>query len=178
MDETDLISKLSSYFSAELSAPVKTSGLDDEHPVPAIIIEEWDTNDLNHNNSAKAGEAFGDFDNDGKMEYEWYLNFSFRTRVEFLVRHYNEVDVSKLKEKLKQELRFISERPQGFDDELKNCVLGADGNPTYTFTEPKEAELMVSARFYGDHTVTRKPSDTQYETLEEVKNDFTFNPDS
>jgi len=176
MDETALISGLQSHLSSALSVPVRTSSLEDERPVPVIIIDDWDTNDFNFNNSAKAGEATGDFDNDGKLEHEWYLNFSFRTRVEFLVRHSDEVDVSRLKEDAKHELRLLRENPQTFHEGLKQCRLGADGNPTHQFTEPKEAELMLSARFHGDHTVTRKPSDTQEDTLEQVIDTFTFNP--
>jgi hypothetical protein len=149
--------------------------MEDERPVPVVVIDDWDTNDFNFNNSAKAGEAYGDFDGDGTKEYEWYLNFSFRTRVELLVRHSDEVDVSRLKERVKQELRLIRENPQSFHEDLKQCRLGAGGNPTFQFTEPKEAELMLSARFHGDHTVTRTPSDTQEDALEQMKNDFTFN---
>lgn len=176
MDETDLISGLQSRLSTTLSVPVRTSSLEDERPVPVIIIDDWDSQDYNHNNSAKAGEATGDFDDDGLLEHEWYLNFSFRTRVEFLVRHSDEVDVSKLKERLKSEIRLIRENPQEFNEELKSCQLRADGNPTQTYTEPKEDELMLSAQFRGDHTVVRTPDDTQSGTIEQIPESFTFNP--
>lgn len=175
MDETDLISTLQSHLDAALSAPVKTGAMEDDRPVPVVVIDEWDTLDLNHDNSAKAGEAYGDFDGDGTKEYEWYLNFSFRTRIELLVRHSDEVDASQLKENAKHELRLIRENPQSFHPDLKRCDLAADGNPTYQFLEPKEAELMTSARFYGDHTVTRTASDVQEDTLDGVKDSFTFN---
>jgi hypothetical protein len=175
MDETDLISGLQSLLESNLGIPVKTASLDDERPVPVVIIDDWDTRDMNFNNSALAGEAFGNLDGND-AGYERYLNFSFETRVEFLFRDDDEVNVSQLKESGKQELRLIRENPQSFDDGLKACKLGADGNPTHEFTEPKEAELMLSARFHGDHTITRTPGDTQYETIDDVMNDFTFNP--
>lgn len=150
--------------------------MEDERPVPVIIIDDWNTRDKNFHNSAFAGDAIGDFDNDNITEYEWYLNFDFVTRVEFMVRHTDEVDANRLKDKLKSELRLISENPLGFHDELKDCRLGGGGNPTYRFTEPKESELVVSARFHGDHTITRTQSDTQEATLEQVNETFTFNP--
>lgn len=175
MDETELISGLQSLLQSKLGVPVKTTSLEDERPVPVVIIDDWDTRDMNFNNSAFAGEAFGNLEGND-AGYERYLNFSFETRVEFLFRHSDEVDVSRLKEDGKRELRLIRENPQSFNDGLKQCRLGADGNPTHEFTEPKEAELMLSARFHGDHTLTRTPSDTQYETIEDVQNDFTFNP--
>jgi len=183
MDETDLIIALQQHLDGALSVPIRTAGMEDERPVPVVIIEDWDTNDYNFHNSAFAGEAYGDFDVDGNKEYERYLNFDWRTRVEFLVRHSDEVEVSRLKEKAKQELRLIRERPQQFSTDLKRVALGADGNPTHTFMEPKESELMLSARFHGDHTLTLTPpgntsgdGDTQADTLEQVKKDFTFNP--
>jgi hypothetical protein len=176
MDETELIGGLQSLLESSLGVPVKTASLEDERPVPVVIIDDWDTRDMNFHNSAFAGEAYGDFDNDGSGEYERYLNFDFETRVEFLFRHSDEVDVSRLKEDGKQELRLVRENPQNFNSGLKSCKLGADGNPTHQFTEPKEAELMLSARFHGDHTITRTPSDTQYDTIQDVKEGFTFNP--
>jgi hypothetical protein len=176
MDETALISTLQSHLDSQLSAPIRTSAMEDERPIPVVIIDDWDTRDQNFHNSAFAGDALGDFDNDGEDEYEWYLNFDFITRVELLVRHYDEVDANRLKDSVKNELRLIGENPLGFHDELKNCRLGGGGNPTYQFTEPKESELVVSARFHGDHTITRTPGDTQEATLEQVNETFTFNP--
>jgi len=176
MDETELIKSLQSRLSDSFTEPVKTSGLEDERPVPSIIIDDWDTRDENFHNSAKAGEATGDFDDDGNIEHEWYLNFDFSTRVEFLIRHSDEVEVSRLKESLKQELRLIRQNPQEFHSALKQCRLGGGGNPSYVYTEPKEAELMVSARFHGDHTITRTASDTDNDLIEQVNKTFSFNP--
>lgn len=171
MDETELIIGLQQHLSSTLSVPVRTNALEDERPVPVIILDDWDTNDFNFHNSAFAGEASGDFDDDGEMEYEKYLNFDWRTRVEFLVRHQDEVEASRLKEDLKQELRLIRENPQGFDGDLKQCRLGADGNPTNQFTEPKEAELMASARFHGDHTITVQDGNP----ISTIEESFTLN---
>lgn len=178
MDETDLIITLRDHLDAALSAPIRTSGMEDDRPVPSVIIDDWDTKDLNHNNSALAGEFLGDVDSDGTKEYERYLNFSFRTRVELLFKHSDEVDVSRLKERAKHELRMIGENPQNFHDDLKECNLAADGNPTYEFVEPKEAELMLSARFRGDHTITLTPADMDIEPIEIIKNDFHDDLDS
>jgi len=157
--------------------------MEDERPVPAIIIDDWNTNDFNFHNSPFAGEAVGDFNDDGTLDYERYLNFDFTTRIEFLVRHDNEVDASRLKDRVKNQLRLIRDRPQAFHDDLKQCRLGSGGSPSYTFTEPKETELMVSARFYGDHTIVLTPpdddrgdGDTQTDIIETVQDSFSFNP--
>lgn len=170
MDEFGLISTLQSNLSSAASVPAKTSGMDDERPVPVIIIDDWDTSEESYHNSAFAGE---EVTSEG---YKRYLNFDFTTRVEFLVRHSDEVDVVKLKDRVTNQLRLIAENPQNFHEDLKNCILGDSGNPTYQFTEPKEAELMLSARFKGDHTITLTESELQADPLEEVKDSFTFNP--
>jgi hypothetical protein len=176
MNELDLISGLQSHMEAALPVPVKTSGLEDERPVPLLLIDDWDTTELNLNNSARSGEATGDFSGDGTVTHEWYLTFNFRTRVEFLVRTADEVETIRKKDAAKHELRLLRENPQSFHNGLKKVELAAGGNPTYEFTEPKEAELMLSARFHGDHTVTRTPADRQEDALAQVKNNFTFNP--
>lgn len=170
MNEFDLISTLQQKLDSTLSVPAKTSGMDDERPVPVVIIDDWDTSEESYHNSAFAGEEVT------AEGYKKYLNFDFTTRVEFLVRDSDEVDVVKLKDKVTRLLRLIGENPQQFDSDLKNCILGDSGNPTYQFTEPKEAELMLSARFKGDHTITLTESELQADQLEVVENTFTFNP--
>jgi hypothetical protein len=183
MDEKTLISSIQSHLSDNIDEAVRTSGLEDERPVPSVIIDDWNTNDFNYHNSPFAGEAVGDFNDDVSVNYERYLNFDFVTRVEFEVRHQDEVDVTRLKDRVKNLLRLIRDRPQAFHEELKQCRIGGGGSPSYTFTEPKENELKLSARFYGDHTVVLTPpdndngdADTQTDTIETVEKNFSFNP--
>jgi hypothetical protein len=183
MNEKELITSLNSHLTANLSVPVRTLHNEDERPVPVVVIDTWDTEDLNFHNSPFAGEIAGDFDNDSVVEYERYLNFDFTTRVTFSVRHSDEVEANVLKGRVKNLLRLIRANPLQFDPEVKNCRLGSGGNPSNQFTEPREAELMLSARFHGDHTIMLTPpgdsrgdGDTQADQLETVKDTFTFNP--
>lgn len=150
--------------------------MEDERPVPVVIIDDWDTRDFNFHNSPHAGSATGDFDGDGQTEHEWYLNFDFETRVEFLIRHYDEVEANRLKDTVKHQIRLIRANPLEFHPNVKQCRLGGGGNPTHEYTEPKESELVVSARFHCDHTVTRSPSDTDNSLIESIPDSFTFNP--
>lgn len=150
--------------------------MDDERPVPVVIIDDWNTTDYNFHNSPFAGESVTGIESNGELEYEKYLRFDWQTSVDFLVRDDDEVDVSRLKESLKHEVRLLRHDPTILNSSLKNVSLGTGGSPTNTFTEPREAELMLSTRFYGDHIVTLSPSDSQYDTLEQVKQSFTFNP--
>jgi hypothetical protein len=171
MDETELIIKLQEHFSSVLDVPVKTGAMDDERPVPVAIIEDWTTTDFNFHNSPYAGEDSGDFDGDGVIEQEEYLSFDYETQIEFLLRTSDEVDTSRLKADTKQELRLMSDSPQDFDESIKRISLGRDGSPTYTFTEPKESEEMIVARFHGDHVITVQNG----ETISTVKESFPSN---
>lgn len=150
--------------------------MDDERPTPVVVIDNWNTQEMNFHNSPRAGEAYGDFNGDGTETYEWYLNFDFKTRVTFSIRHKDEVDAVGLQDSVKNELRLIRNRPTIVHSDLKQCTVGGSGNPSNEFTEPKEMELTQSARFHGDHTITRSPSDTQQGTLDSVQDTFTFNP--
>lgn len=182
MDETELIITLQTLLEDTLSAPARTEAQEDDRPVPVVIIEDWDTSDFNFNNSAKSGEAYGYLDGQNEKSYEWYLNFSYETRVELLFRHHDEVDVSRMKETAKQQLQLVGENPQAFNDNLKNCTVGRSGNPRTTFVESNESELMLSAKFHADHTITRTADDMQNNPLnhdddsilESVINEFTF----
>lgn len=182
MDETELITELHDLLDSILSIPVRTGSIENERPVPVAIIDSWNTQDFNFNNSPMAGEAYGDFNDDGNLSYEKYLNFSYETRVEFLFRHTDEVEVSRIKEKAKEQFRIIRENPFSFNDNLKNCEIRGDGEPRSTFVEQRESELMLAVRFHGDHTITRTASDMQNdplnhsddEILDSVIEQFTF----
>lgn len=174
MDETELISTLQERLKFNISQPVRVKGFENERPVPVVIIDDWNTQDMNFNNSAFAGDAMVEVR--GSTEYEKYLNFSFKTRIDLVIRHNDEVKVSKLKEKVKHELRLIRQFPQRFHDGLKSCSIGSGGSPRTEFTESNEHELVTTARFHGDHTVTITPEKSNDSVLEEVADTFTFNP--
>jgi len=169
MDETELISTLQTTLSSAVSHPVKTSAMDDERPVPVVIIDDWDTTEKNFHNSPHSGEFRGQLGG-ANVDYERYLNFSFKTRVEFSIRHSDEVEVNRLADSVKNTLRLIRDDPQAFHEELKRLAIGSSGNPTNRFTEPKEAEVMLSARFHGDHTVVVTDGDQ----IEDLDDQFSF----
>lgn len=166
MEEVDLISAIQSHLSSNLNVPILTDAGDDR-PVPAVIIDDWNTDNEHFHNSAYSGEQR----KTSSQQYIRYLTFDFKTRVEFLIRDNGSVNVTKLKDKLKHQVRLISEYPQEFDTDVKNCILGEDGNPSSQFVEPEENELMLSATFHCDHTVELTDGDT----IEEVKENLSFN---
>lgn len=166
MEEKEFIAYLQSHLDSTLSVPVMTDP-DDERPVPVVLIDDWDSEDMGYHNSAYTGEQ----PNTANQNYERYLTFDFKTRIEWEIRHNEQVDVVSLKDRLKHEIRLISEFPQDFHEDIKRCDLGSEGNPTSEFVEPRESELMLSATFYGDHTVAL----TEGDTIEEVRSNLSFN---
>jgi hypothetical protein len=176
MDEKTLISSLQQYLASRISVQVSTRGLEDERPVPVVLIDDWDTRDKNIHNSPYAGTSVENIDNDGNLESERYLRFDFRTRVEFLVREADEVDAVSLKDEVKSHIRTLREYPTLLHEDVKEVNLSGGGNPSFTFTEPREAELLVSARFHADHIVTLTPDDTPHEPIEQITDSFAFTP--
>ena len=140
MEETELISTIQSHLATALTVPVRTSGMQNERPVPAVILDDWTTTDMNFHNSPLSGEAYGDFDGDGSKDYERYLTFDYETKVEFQVRHHDEVKVSELKDSLKHVIRMIRSDPLDFHNNVKQCRLAGGGKPTYRFI--RKAPLM------------------------------------
>jgi len=166
MREKDFIAHLQSHLDSVLPVPVLTDP-DGERPVPVVIIDDWDSEDQGHHNSAYTGEQ----PNTADQNYERYLTFDFKTRVEWEIRHNEQVSVSSLKDSLKHEIRLISQFPQEFHEDIKRCDLGSGGNPTSEFVEPRESELMFSASFYGDHTVALTDGDT----IESIRENLSLN---
>lgn len=178
MDETELIETLVSHFDTTLSVEVAAKGLEDDRPVPAAIIDDWSTEDLNLHNSAYAGEARGDFDNDGTDEYERYLNFDWQTRVEFSVVAHDEVESSRLSSTIVSEFRYLSEYPQNLHEDIKSVSVLPSGDPQSVFVEPKETELNVSVRIGGDDTLVVGPDEVGADPIELITDTFKASGDT
>jgi hypothetical protein len=174
MDEATLIQTLQSHLSGAFSEPVRTSGTEDEYPVPSIVLEDWTTEELSFHNSPFANEAVGDFDGDGSSEYERYLNFDWRTRLEYVVTDDDDVAATRLKDSLVNSLRPFTDDAARLHADLKNARIRSHGSPSYQFTEPKETELNVSVVFRGDHTLVLTPADLDSDPLEAVEETFTI----
>jgi len=170
MDETTLISTLQQRLDAAVDVPVHTAGFEDTRPVPAVIIEDWDTTEVTYHNSPFAGEVWGDLDDDGSNEYERYFRFYYETRVEVTSRHLDEVEASRLNDTIKSVFREIRADRSSFHDHLRNCLPRGSGSLQHEFTEPRETELTASALFKGFHQVVK----SDYDTIEEVLKDFTL----
>lgn len=169
MDETDLISGLVDYLDANLSAAVRTTGFEEERPLPVVVIDMWDTEDLHFHNSHFAGYELADTDMDDQQEYVRYYRYYFQTRVDFIVREDDEVEANQLMVQLKSLLRKLGRDPQQLNSDLNTAKVLGSGQPDHTFTEPKETEFNVSARFFGFFQTTES-----FEAIQEVTKTFTI----
>jgi len=168
MDVTTAIETLVSHLSAALAVPVRVSGMEDERPVPVVLIEDWDITDHTLHNSAFAGQAVDPEDDAEKR----YFRFYYDMRVELVVRHHDDVLAHRVLDSLRRELGMIREDPLSFHPHLNDLKLRGGGGIHHQFIEPKETELQQAIVLQSFHEVKRAMS--QYDTIEDILNDFTI----
>lgn len=167
MDQTDAIETLVSYLSARLTAPIRVSGMEDERPVPVILIEDWDTTDITHQTSAFAGLAV---DADDGIEKQWF-RFYYNLRIEFVVRHHDEVAAHNLLDSLRSVLMMVSERPAGFHDHLNALHMRGAGGIHHQFIESKETELHQAVVLESFHQVAESDG---FGKIQSIVNNYTI----
>ena len=168
MDVTTALTTLQSHISSQVSIPVRVSGMEDERPVPVLLIEDWDLVDLTLENTAFAGQAV---DPDDGVEKRWF-RFYYALRVEMVVRHYDEVLAHQELDNLRVALSLIREDPVAFHDHLNDLQLRGGGGIDHQFIESKETDLHQAVRLTSFHEVKRDMSN--YDTLDDIVDDFTL----
>ncbi|UBF22386.1 SPP1 gp17-like tail completion protein [Haloarcula virus HCTV-15] len=168
MDVTTAIETLVSHLSARLAVPVRVSGMEDERPVPVVLIEDWDITDRTYHNSAFSGQAVDPEDGVEKRYHRFYYDM----RVELVVRHHDDVLAHRVLDSLRRELAMVREEPYLFHDDLNDLKMRGSGGINHQFIEPKETELQQAIVLSSFHEVKRAIS--QYDTIEDILNDFTI----
>lgn len=166
MDVTEAIQTLQSHLDLKLDYPVKTSGMQDERPVPLVLIEDWSITDHTHHNTAFAGQVT---DDDGTERL--YFRFYYTLRVDLLVRHSDEVQAHHLLDDLRGALRMVGEDPLGFHDHCNDLRLASAGGIHHQFLESKETELSQAIRIEAFH----QERDDTYDTITDIIDSFTVN---
>lgn len=166
MDATTAIQSLVSHLSTRLAVPVRVSGMEDERPVPVVLIEDWDITDYTYHNTAFAGQAV---DPDDGVEKR-YFRFYYDMRVEIQVRHHDEVLAHRALDSLRAELSMIREEPWQVHQHLNTLKLRGAGGIHHQFIEPKETELEQAIVLRSFHEVKRSMSN--YDTIDEIISDL------
>jgi hypothetical protein len=168
MDVETAITTLVTHLSDRLAVPVRVSGMQDERPVPLVLIEDFDLTDHTYHNSAYAGQAEDPNDGEEKLYYRFYYDL----RLEIVVKDSDEVGATSLLDSLRGAIRMLRENPQSFHPHLNEMQLrGADGFD-HQFIEPTETELNQTIVLKA-FTEAKEPL-AGYDTIEDIVNQITL----
>ena len=137
--------KVISTFITELNnripPPVHTGSMDDNRPIPAVIIEGIEIQDENHHNSDFAGE---EYDSNGNVISEIKRHY-YNLRLELNVRDDDEIQAFKYLGDLKSALSDIGDDPTHIlHNDIRKVQMKGSGEVSYQFYEPTETELNQS----------------------------------
>jgi len=149
MDEVTLIDTVQSHLDSKLGVPVRTrGGTDDERPVPAVILEDFDVTDITiHNTHLSGVEENGSA---GTADTR-YFSFHYWARFDYTVRHTSDRDSALLRKDLKRVFMPLSENPRWLDDQLNELKLRGGGGFQLTNAEDKESEMNLAVRIRTFH---------------------------
>lgn len=160
MEPTDLIKTIQSHLDSVLTPPVQVNA-EGSRPVPAVLIDSWDTEDMELHNSKY---LYSDYDNQGN-ETARYYHAVYDLRVSFLSRHDSAFEASTLNDKLRKELLKLETDPQRMSDEVGRINMGGGGGVNYQFAYPTETEMTQSAKFLAATSWKR----TNFDTIDSVQ---------
>lgn len=176
MNPKEAIENIVATLDAGLSAPVRTSGLEGERPVPVVIVDDWTMQDLNLHNSGFAGTTDNvDVDGDGAVEYTRWYRFYYEMRVELVARDSDDVGAHTLISNVQSVLRDCEVAPQTLHDHVNEVDLGTSGQLSYQFNEPKETEINQSfslTAFFETHV---SADTSEHDVLQQVTKTYTIN---
>lgn len=166
MDQTTLIETFQSHLETELSVPVRTKGgLGDERPVPVVILEDFDVQDLVFHNTHLAQVV--EHDTAGVSD-ERYFRFHYEARLDYTVRAADDLSALQLRDDLRRALYDVCEEPQSLDGDLRRCALRGGGGFTHSFVEDTESEMTQAVLVRSFEQVSK----SNYSTLDDIKESF------
>jgi hypothetical protein len=135
------VSTFINALNSRIPPPVHTAGIEDERPVPAVIIENIQMENKNHHNSHTVGQKY---DDSGYVNSEIKRHY-YSLRLELLVRDDDETDAFNHLATLQEALSEIEDDPRNILDHSVHEVrtLGSNG-VSYQFYEPTETEINQS----------------------------------
>lgn len=160
------ISNLINELNGRIPPPVHTAGIEDERPVPAVLIENVEIESLTYHNSTYAGSEYSAAGDEEAEVHRHYYNL----RIQLLVRTADEIQAYDILGQLQQALGDLERSPQRHIHEDVNDLrtLGS-GEVSYQFLEPMETEIsqsLVIETFYDTTGADAEPIESISTTYE------------
>ena len=135
----EAVSTLISELISRSPPPVHTAGIEEERPIPAVLIDGVDLRNINAHNSNYAGSKF---DSTTGHEVAEINRFYYTLRFDLVVRDDSETGAYDILTHLQAALATLSERPwESFHPDVNEIRLLSSGSVSYTFNEPAETEI-------------------------------------
>jgi hypothetical protein len=135
----EAVSTLITKLNSRIPPPVHTAGIQEERPIPAVLIDGVDLRNLNVHNSNYAGSKFNS--TTGHEEAEIHRHY-YTLRFDLVVRDDSETGAYDILTQLQSALATLSERPwETFHPDVNEIRLLSSGSVNYNFNEPAETQI-------------------------------------
>ncbi|AAL55010.1 hypothetical protein HfxHF1_560 [Halophage HF1] len=135
----EAVSTLITKLNGRIPPPVHTAGIEEERPIPAVLIDGVDLQNVNHHNSNYAGSKFDSTTGNEVAEINRYY---YTLRFDLVVRDDSETGAYENLTHLQSALAELSGRPwETFHPDVNEIRLLSSGSVNYTFNEPAETEI-------------------------------------
>lgn len=135
----EAVSTLIRELGNRIPPPVHTAGIEEDRPIPAVLIDGVDLQNLNAHNSNYAGSTF---DSTTGHETAQVHRYYYTLRFDLVVRDDSETGAYDILTQLQAALARLSERPwESFHPDVNEIRLLSSGSVSYTFNEPAETEI-------------------------------------
>lgn len=148
MKTTEVISAVQNLLDIRLDdAQVLVAGAE-SRPVPSVVIEDWD---VSHIQQSMTNYLSSLYDEQGKETARVY-RIPYKLRVDFMAKHKNTVEGSRLYDDLKHELFRMASTPRILPSGVSQVELNGGGGVSHQFVNPTESEYTQTATFTAAQT--------------------------
>ena len=163
----ELVSTLISELNQRLNISVHTSGIENQRPVPAILVDGISIEPKNYHNSNHVGNEW----QNGSIVSEKHRQY-YDARIDLVVRAADETDAYFYLGQLQNELSLINIDPCKYlHQHAIDFTVGSSGQVRYQFNVPTETELSQSVEIESFYDTTHD----DFDTLENVPKTYDFN---
>jgi hypothetical protein len=167
MNPKEAVSTLISELNGRIPPPVHTAGIQEQRPVPAVLLNGVSIEPVQHHNSNYAGS---EFDPDTQHETSQIFRHYYSIRFDLLIRDDSEVGAYEILTQLQAALSALSRRPwETFHPDVNDMRLLGSGEVSYTFNEPTETELNQAVTLDSFYETTDSDLDVIESFLETLE---------